>query len=1437
METYQEESYDEKKRLRMEKRERRKKRDEALTPEELIEKEKRRQEKKEKKKAERKKVKEDNDRNKDDIDVEKAAFLVRSDSDLKEVVVVQLPTKTDYPISQVTIDIPENDKSIVDLKEDFYNRDLPTENQVVKNNNEDIEERLAKKKELKEKLKRKTENPDFHSPTPEILDIREKLPEDLIANESPRSLEERLAKKKALKDRIMKKTDNLKIDIEEESAKTNVEIPTQHGNSQPEVKDSNFDIITIPPLNIKDIDTPETVNESDKSPKVNTDIQTRIAMKKALKERVTHQHIIENDQIDSKEKIPKKRVTINEEENQTELFHNEETALESPKSSGAQDLTTRLAIMREKKKQKENRSSPLNFNAQPYESKRENDFSKQIIFDDDQLEKQPLQEDEQDINDDIISERKISLAPLSDEKDLPWAMYKDIINNNEEGDDELDIPEEPESDDEKYNPTINNGITDLYDVLVSMDAKESQLNIKTQPLFQSDLQKQNLKDITELKKSLAEEEIKVYLDEFEQRVEQEILMIGNISFKEIQEEETRLREEHITFQQLQVRVQRQRQEEISKAMERAKKYVMSKYKEKQKEIRMREEHLMQKDRSYKDEIHRAFRRSESQLRKALKVRKAEVKTMYGDLTFADGQYGGSKGRRWKIDWDQAPQPIQVRIKCLRGVKDKLPCSRYVLMISLYNRLGGNVMKWSNLKGQQWGGATLPIFHGGEFFNTEMKVDQSVFTVCPSRPDIRPGMVLVFELFILRGPVTPIDKVVGWGCFPVCDAEFNVIEGKYKAPFLRGSMDPGIDKFEVIEKLMADDLENWLCNFYFEIIKLPRYMAGQKEYEVELQFTSGLLSAPVRTIQEEENIDGERPIYGSKTDVNFRELSHLSIRATSVASSGNNSTEKPNYLSVDDEKASSSGSSGNKGSSSHFDSQTNQIKRAEVISADLKKRKQSKDLQVTQTITSVTASRQLIEEKGLQFSGDSDSDYESDFNNVKKDEEFKPVKGQPGMFYKIHHNTPAEVYAQRMYTMMPKTPVIAEHFQTKKKKLTHLEELSTYSFSVKLPFSTKGHIEHRSAKKTQYLSRMLLTELGISQIKSREFWSMIFMLLVCYWIRLYCHYIGQWIALLGFLVPLNRFEFLPHTVNLNYQNTLLRTREEIALIVIGPFTNIILFCIMIIISAFIQLLFDRFPNIFSKFIMAFGIHCVMDPVWILITDSALGRFRNLGGDNPIGDGFKLYWHFNQFYNNDNVTLFISIALTSFLYFVTMFCACSLLYMYFLRLHNNGRLMDVYWRLQYKEEAFFIPHDLEISNEELNYVCRKAEQWRGEEGERRKTAVYDYVWEEEEINDWNESGEKTGTKEITTHISIHTLYLDGLRELYRHFLKLPDGAIIEVFGEMNIPGLDDGLKQALMKKTTFQSLQLPKKRNISRSNSRSSIAKDGTSRQNRSNFLGV
>ena len=59
----------------------------------------------------------------------------------------------------------------------------------------------------------------------------------------------------------------------------------------------------------------------------------------------------------------------------------------------------------------------------------------------------------------------------------------------------------------------------------------------------------------------------------------------------------------------------------------------------------------------------------------------------------------------------------------------------------------------------------------------------------------------------------------------------------------------------------------------------------------------------------------------------------------------------------------------------------------------------------------------------------------------------------------------------------------------------------------------------------------------------------------------------------------------------------------------------------------------------------------------------------------------------------------------------------------------------------------------------------------------------LWLQVEQTVWDEDGEERtevmkGKKDVTTHLAIHTLHLDGLRELYRHFLRLPDGAIVEV-----------------------------------------------------------
>ncbi len=69
--------------------------------------------------------------------------------------------------------------------------------------------------------------------------------------------------------------------------------------------------------------------------------------------------------------------------------------------------------------------------------------------------------------------------------------------------------------------------------------------------------------------------------------------------------------------------------------------------------------------------------------------------------------------------------------------------------------------------------------------------------------------------------------------------------------------------------------------------------------------------------------------------------------------------------------------------------------------------------------------------------------------------------------------------------------------------------------------TKGNVLRRGHTKLQFVRRMLPTELDISQWRAREFWSMMLMLVLTWWIRIYLHYVGQYVLLVGLLIPINR----------------------------------------------------------------------------------------------------------------------------------------------------------------------------------------------------------------------------------------------------------------------------------------------------------------------------
>lgn len=88
---------------------------------------------------------------------------------------------------------------------------------------------------------------------------------------------------------------------------------------------------------------------------------------------------------------------------------------------------------------------------------------------------------------------------------------------------------------------------------------------------------------------------------------------------------------------------------------------------------------------------------------------------------------------------------------------------------------------------------------------------------PANPDST--NILLFQLVLLESDQVDQDYVIGWGAFPLLNSDFALNEGKYKIPLMFGNVDPTVDQFGKFEKKMMRDLDEWLCNAYFEIEKV------------------------------------------------------------------------------------------------------------------------------------------------------------------------------------------------------------------------------------------------------------------------------------------------------------------------------------------------------------------------------------------------------------------------------------------------------------------------------------------------------------------------------------------------------------------------------------------------------------------------------------------
>lgn len=167
-----------------------------------------------------------------------------------------------------------------------------------------------------------------------------------------------------------------------------------------------------------------------------------------------------------------------------------------------------------------------------------------------------------------------------------------------------------------------------------------------------------------------------------------------------------------------------------------------------------------------------------------------------------------------------PQPLEIRIHMLRAVKSKLPKGAYVLMISQYDSLGGNPLFWSSYDIDEIGKVlprvTKPVKHFGRYHDRVMSFEDSCFTICPPKSKLSPSFCLIFELFQVANNINPYDKCVGWGAIPMCNEHFGITTGKFRIPLVKGNYSSNIKLYLEMEELIANNLDNWLCNMYFEM---------------------------------------------------------------------------------------------------------------------------------------------------------------------------------------------------------------------------------------------------------------------------------------------------------------------------------------------------------------------------------------------------------------------------------------------------------------------------------------------------------------------------------------------------------------------------------------------------------------------------------------------
>ena len=224
-------------------------------------------------------------------------------------------------------------------------------------------------------------------------------------------------------------------------------------------------------------------------------------------------------------------------------------------------------------------------------------------------------------------------------------------------------------------------------------------------------------------------------------------------------------------------------------------------------------------------------RAEHRLHRKLKSQDGAVTV---DMREGDDILFSGALRAYSVTWKRRPQPLEVRIHQCRTVREKLEEGRYSMRVRVWDRLGGRPIGFTREDPSFWHHQTSKVLHTPASWS--LTWDESLHLLAPSEHDLHPSMLLIFELL----SHTTRDEIIGTAIFPLCNSALDYSQGQFKTPILRGILHRRVHQFSEMERLYSANVDDWLCNLYFEIRKQTVLLAGEREYAVVMTAEPGPL---------------------------------------------------------------------------------------------------------------------------------------------------------------------------------------------------------------------------------------------------------------------------------------------------------------------------------------------------------------------------------------------------------------------------------------------------------------------------------------------------------------------------------------------------------------------------------------------------------------------